>query len=75
MTHFPYGNGCSDHPDCLTCPFVVCRYDRTPFAQTINRRAKEIELARVIARGITMKNAAAILGVNLRTAQRRRASR
>lgn len=69
----PPDTGCSFSPRCTECPLPACRYEMPPkVAGTI---AREMQVTELEARGLTVKQIAAAMGVTRRTVFRLRLSR
>lgn len=57
--------GCDFHPACLTCPFVVCRYEAGFYRHLREIRDAEIE-ARILS-GKSVDTVAREMGISRRT--------
>ena len=59
--------GCSEHDDCLTCPFPNCIYD----TRRVNEAAKQRHsLIRSMSKYLSNDRIAEQLGIHVRTVQR-----
>ncbi|GAH56342.1 unnamed protein product, partial [marine sediment metagenome] len=61
--------GCSEHDDCLTCPFPKCIYDDN-YGVVRARNAKRQLVIRQMLQHDSVKGVARQLGVSERTVQR-----
>lgn len=62
--------GCEYHPACLTCPRPVCLHDDRCLTVRIRRTAQLAHLQLLMRDGLTVRQAAPIVGVSLRSAFR-----
>jgi len=63
-------NGCRYSPSCLTCPFEVCRYDRTDGIAGLLREKRDAEIRRLREAGQAPEVIAAQMGVSKRSVYR-----
>lgn len=62
--------GCDYHPSCLSCPRPVCLHDDRNLTVHIRVQSQRTHLRRLLASGLTVRKAAPLVGVSLRTAFR-----
>lgn len=62
--------GCAYHPSCLECPRPVCLHDDRSLTVRLRSRTRRVHLRRLLATGLTVRQAAPKVGVSLRTAFR-----
>ena len=67
-------HGCSFAPSCLSCPFTVCRYDRSfagsRVSQALDRVKRDREVLELRAKGMMVEDIATATGVSGRTVAR-----
>ena len=67
----PKDTGCSLHPTCLTCPFIICRYDLKTFGfrsfPELDRHQKVLDLRR---EGVDARKIASLVGCSKRNIYR-----
>jgi len=62
--------GCHVHPSCLSCPLPVCILDDPRAKQRAAVPAQRRHLARLLRSGLSVKDAAPIVGISVRKAFR-----
>lgn len=62
--------GCEHHPSCLSCPRPVCLHDDRCLTVRLRRTARLAHLQELMRDGLTVKKAAPLVGVSVRSAFR-----